>query len=70
MKTDFSSSVVVMSEPSQDVTASETIIVSFFKFSFQTHDEAAPMKPDLLSVQYSVKCTRVQIITVNTRVCL
>lgn len=35
MKTDFSSSVVVMSEPSQDVTASETIIVSFFNFFFK-----------------------------------
>lgn len=67
MKTDFSSSVVVMSE--QDVTASETIIVSFLNFFFK-HDEATPMKPDLLSVQYSVKCTRVQIITVSTRVCL
>lgn len=67
MKTDFGSSVVVMSE--QDVTASETIIVSFLNLFFK-HDEAAPMKPDLLSVQYSVKCTRVQIITVSTRVCL
>lgn len=69
MKTDFGSSVVVMSEPSQDVTASETIIVSFLNLFFK-HDEAAPMKPDLLSVQYSVKCTRVQIITVSTHVCL